>query len=117
VSSSNGLPWGRLLAEGGVIVVGILPPLGAHAWWAERAERKERAAGQTALRRLPAEFESRAAQFDSVPTKHQTHMASAEVLLVLHRTADTVASDSLRTLIQNLDQAWRFTLYPSPEER
>ena len=47
------IPWGRLIAEGGAIVVSILLAFAIDAWWEERQERVEE---QQILQDLADEF-------------------------------------------------------------
>ena len=48
------IPWPRILAEGGAIVVSILLALSIEAWWADRQDRAEE---QGILLGLKSEFE------------------------------------------------------------
>jgi len=95
----------RYAAEGAVIVVGILIALGADALWSYRIDRVDE---RVALRQLDAEFESNAAQLDSVYDGHRRGLGAATTLLSAIRGTMTIPTDSVRTLVYLLDEAWTY---------
>lgn len=75
--SSHSIPWGRILAEGVVILVSILLALAADAWWDGRQTKK---AEVGALERLSEEFRGSATQLQEKWQAHLDVRAAAEAL-------------------------------------
>jgi len=104
-SERRPVPWGRFVAEGLTIIVGILIALWADAWWEDRSER---AAEQVILHQLSAEFADNALQLDSVLDWHQRGLDAARALLGVARGELRLESDSLGRLVWAVDQPWTF---------
>ena len=103
--NDTGRRWRRYLAEGTVIVVGILVALAADAIWEYRVDRGDEA---TALRQLHAEFAANAAQLDTVAAEHRRGIEAVTVLLGAVRGSTMLTPDSVRTLVAFLDAPWTF---------
>ncbi len=82
--TNRSVPWPRILAEGGAIVVSILLAFAIDAWWQERSDRDRE---QTAIRRLIVEYE---ANFDRLEADKKTHEA---VLAATDQLLDMVGPD------------------------
>lgn len=97
--------WRRYVAEGIVIVVGILVALAADAMWQYRIDRADE---HTMLRELEAEFAANAQQLDSVAAEHRRGREGVRVLLGALRGSLDVPPDSIRDLLELLDAPWTF---------
>ena len=80
MSSNRTIPWPRILAEGGAIVVSILLAFAIDAWWQERSDR---AREQTAIRRLIVEYEANLQRLDEDKGDHQDVLTATNQLLDL----------------------------------
>ena len=72
------IPWGRILAEGILIVVSILLAFGIEAWWADRDERRDEV---DALRNLREDFVETAQRLTSASEGHARIRESSVRLL------------------------------------
>ena len=80
MSSNRTIPWPRILAEGGAIVVSILLAFAIDAWWQERSDR---AREQNAIRRLIVEYEINLQGLDADKGDHQNVLDATGGLLDL----------------------------------
>ena len=88
MANSSKVPWMRLLAEGGAIVVSILLAFAIEAWWADRQVRLEEG---VALNQLQVEFETNAGLLREKRQTQQYIYDAARYLLEL--TADENGSN------------------------
>ena len=63
------IPWGRLSAEGAVILTSILLALAVQAWWEGRQERRQEAQHLAALRQELGEGLQRLPQLETVVSR------------------------------------------------
>ncbi len=80
MTSSRTIPWPRILAEGGAIVVSILLAFAIDAWWQERSDRTRE---QTAIRRLIVEYETNLQRLENDRADHQNVLTATGRLLDL----------------------------------
>lgn len=74
------IPWGRVLAEGAVIVVSILLAFSIDAWWARLGERSQE---RVALDGLEADFTGYLEILEGVRASNERRAAAARVLVGL----------------------------------
>ena len=94
---SGRLPWGRVLAEGVVIVASILLAFGIDAWWDDRGTRAEEA---LALRDLSSDFQQNLRSLESNIRHHRrTVDAGARLLEIVHRAEPVPVRAQLDSLL------------------
>jgi alpha-D-ribose 1-methylphosphonate 5-triphosphate synthase subunit PhnH len=89
MASTSKIPWTRLIAEGGAIVISILLAFAIEAWWADRQVRLEE---KVALSQLQVEFETNARLLNEKRQTHQAIYDAARYLLEL--TASEIGSST-----------------------
>ena len=72
------IPWPRILAEGGAIVISILLAFAIDAWWQERSDR---AREEAAIHRLIVEYQTNLARLTEDKLDHQNVLAATNQLL------------------------------------
>ena len=99
--SPVGRPWGRVLAEGVLIVLSILLAFGIEAGWAQRGEG---VAEVEALRGLRADFTETAQRLADTKANHEVvRDASVRLLAMTGPSASVIAGDlTLDTLVMRL---------------
>ena len=90
--TTRGLPWGRIVAEGVLIVVSILLAFGIEAWWAGRAERRDEV---DALRNLRVDFVETAQRLTAASEEHTGLRDSSIRLLAMTGPAPSAQIDEL----------------------
>lgn len=88
MSSIRDIPWLRICAEGGAIVVSILLAFAIDAWWEDRGERIDE---QVIITELSAEFSTAEAQIIELVADHEEDLQNFERLLEL-LSGDNVAT-------------------------
>ena len=80
MTPTRSIPWPRILAEGGAIVVSILLAFGIQAWWEGREEEQRR---QALLRGLAADFTAAQGESDRVTNYYHRIYEAGERFLRL----------------------------------
>ena len=102
----QGIPWGRLSAEGSVIVVSILLALGGQAWWEGRQERRQEDEYLVALR---AELDQGLAMLPAAVAEVDDVLHAHESLIAQFGATNLAPSDSLIYWLSQLSYPTGFT--------
>ncbi|MCJ7557748.1 MAG: hypothetical protein MUP90_12650 [Gammaproteobacteria bacterium] len=84
MQNTGRIPWQRILAEGGVIVVSILLAFSVDAWWDNRIERQQLHEHLVSMR---AEFQASLSGLDEVLNSIHGHAKNVESLIELLKAA------------------------------
>ena len=106
MSTIRDIPWLRICAEGGAIVVSILLAFAIDAWWEARGERIDE---QVIVSELSAEFSTAEAQIGELIADHEQKLQNFERLIELLSGDDVAANETeIFTLANDL---WTISPY------
>lgn len=96
--SDGGIPWLRVFAEGGVIVLSILLALAADAWWQDRQEREIE---RLYLVRLHDELQEGRAVIESTRARQLRTLAAMDTLMAFESGGRVVAGPEIAPTVLN----------------
>lgn len=108
MANSSKIPWPRILAEGGAIVVSILLAFGIEAWWSARQLHLEE---QNILRQLAAEFQTNAHLLVERRHDHEEILRATELVLSLtgpELDQEMAESTEVRAAIDRMIRWWTY---------
>ena len=108
MATSSKIPWPRLLAEGGAIVVSILLAFGIDAWWSARQLHSEE---QDILRQLAAEFQINADLLAERRRNHEEILQATELVLSVtgpELDQEMAESHEVRVAIDRMIRWWTY---------
>ena len=108
MATSSKIPWPRILAEGGAIVVSILLAFGIEAWWSARHLHLEE---QNVLRQLTAEFQTNAHLLAERRQNHEEILRATQLVLSVtgpELDQEIAESPEVRAAIDRMTRWWTY---------